>query len=250
MDAHKNSEKNQFVDAIIRDIFSPAEPPELGDAQLWAYALDILEPVEQDQVMKMIAKSEKAQETLKRIRKSISAAGTATSAKADLLKRAQTRAKKLLADMGQELSSIAAVIVETKDGLITAFRQAGYVFGKPVPVMFGRKAKLGEDYSGAYALQTEEEIKSPQGVKLSIVRVPDRGIDIYVEVTKSPLEGWVKLSRLLAKNGVPKEQDTGIKVRLKDGKARLEDCPAGLLKVITPGAGDRAVTFYLDSSLR
>lgn len=244
MDGNKNNEKNHFVDAITRDIFSPTEPPELGETQLWAYALNILEPVEQDQVMEMIAKSEKAQHTLARIRESISVAGAAKlRPEMSSLESARVKARNLLAAMGKELSSITAVIVEMNEGFMTAFLQAGYDSGKLVP----QTVRLGDEESKRDISKTYSscvEIKSPEGLNLSIVRVPDRGTDIYVEVTNPPFDGKVTLFKLLTANGVVKEENTGIEVRLKDRKVRLEDCPYGILKVVAPG--DRSIKLCLE----
>lgn len=241
MNENRNNEKNRFVDAIIRDIFSPTEPPELGEAQLWAYELNILDPEEQVQVMEMIAKSEKAQQILAQIRESISVAKLRPVMSS--LESARVKARNLLAAMGKELSSIAAVVVEMNEGLMTAFLQAGYDSGKLVP----QTVRLGDEKSKRDISKTYSscvEIKSPEGLNLSIVRVPDRGTDIYVDVTKPPFDGKVTLFKLLVANGVVKEENTGIEVRLKDRKVRLEDCPYGILKVVAPG--DRSIKLCLE----
>ena len=252
MDTDKNDRRNRFLNEIVKDIFSPTEPPELGEAQLWAYALDILDPVEQDLVMKIITKSEQPQKELARIRGTISAARSSGAA-APVLERARTEAKSLLAAMGKELTSIAAVVVATKQGLLMAYlNYKEYIFGlPPVPVVAGREIELEKDISEQDILgkcSPYYEINSREGLKVSINQVPERGFDIHVEITEPPFEGWIKLVRIVADKGVAREDDTGIKVRLIDKKARLVDCPAGALRIVAPG--DRSVPFYLVAESR
>jgi len=247
MDTDKNNRKNRFIDEIVKDIFSPTEPPELGDEQLWAYVLDILDPLEQDRAMKMIAKSEQAQKELARIREAISASRSSGAA-ATVLELARTEAKSLLAAMGKELTSIAAVVVATKQGLLMAYRNyKEYGFGlPPVTVMAGKEIEPEKDISKQDSLGKCSpycEFNTQEGLKVSINQVPERGFGIHVEIIEPPFEGWIKLVRIVADKGVAREEDTGIKVRLIDKKARLVDCPAGALRVIAPG--NRSVPFYL-----
>ena len=247
MDTDKNNRKNRFIDEIVKDIFSATEPPELGDEQLWAYALDIPDPVEQDRVMKMIAKSEQAQKELARIREAISAARSSEVA-TTVLERALTDAESLLAAMGQKLTSIAAVVVATKQGLLMAYRNTKeYGFGLPLePVVVGKEIEHEKDISKQDSLgkcSPYYEINTQEGLKVSINQVPERGFDIHVEIIEPPFEGWIKLVRIVADKGVVREEDAGIKVPLIDKKARLVDCPTGALRVIAPG--DRSVPFYL-----
>jgi hypothetical protein len=241
MDTDKNNLKNRLIDEIVKDIFSSTEPSEHEDAQLWAYALDIFDPLEQEQVMNLIVKSEQSQKELARIREAISAA--------TVLERARIEAKSLLAAMGQKLTSFAAVVVATKQGLLMAYRNyEEYGFGLPlVPVMAGRDIEQEKDISkqqdSLEMCSPYHEIKSREGVKVSITQIPERGFDIHVEITKPPFEGWIELVRIIVDNGVAREEDTGIKVRLIDKKARLVDCPTGALKIIA--SGNRSVPFLI-----
>lgn len=231
----KNSAKSRFAEAVIKDIFLSSEQLKPTEEQLWAYALDMLEPWEQDQVMEMIARSEELQQTVARIRESIAAV-----AEPSLVIAALAKAKSALAAMGETLFSVAAVIVREKDGLITAFIHPECDYEEPELVMVGKGEPKQDDLKAKPQVKLK---KGNEGLNLSIVHVPDRGVDIYLEVTKPPMEGWVRLVQVFAEDGVAKEKDTGIKVHLKDGKARLVDCPDGKLKVVAPG--DRSISFYI-----
>jgi hypothetical protein len=185
--------------------------PQPADEELWAYALNILDPDEEDRVMELIAASEPAQERLARIREAISTAK----------------------QMKGKITSVVAAIVRKAGGLVADFLQPRCRQIELEPVLLGED--IGEQVSAEKRALPRVQLETPEGVRLSVVDVKDRGTNIYVEMADKSVEGWVKLFRLVLLEGKQQQKDTGIQGYLKDGRAELVNCPDGTLRISGPG---------------
>jgi len=245
MCAQEDDRRRNRKESLIAEVFisSPSE------FQLWSYALDLLDPEEQDRVMEMIARDPEAQRELGRIRDSIASASR-HAATQSFLACARARAETLLKAMGQELSSIAAVLVPDEGKLAIAFENAAYsILGQAQPVMAGEEetSELRPGAARGKLSSRRIEIRSGADLKVSVVCVPDRGVDLHIETLEPTLEGRVILSRFVDDSRGPREEDTGIVVSLRGGKGRIEDCPSGLLRLIFPNGRD--LSFYVSPEL-
>ena len=222
---------------IRRILAGGGQDPEVPEAELWSYALGILDPEERDQVMRLVAQSEAAQAELGHIREAIVAQTRRREAPA--ISTAGAVFHQAMAQLKQELKTLATALVRVRGGLVI-------VFCDPRWQQEGLQAvTLGEE-----AAETKESVPvkrvalcGPSGMRISAVHLPDGCVDVDVKIPNAP-EGWVKVYRLVpAAAGGLDQEFTGIQGRLKEGQAHLSDCPDGFLRLAGPG--DLAVDVYL-----
>jgi len=230
MCAEDERKRRYSRDSILERALFPSRLPKVSESQLWSYALDLLGPEEEDRVMEMIARDPEAQEELEHIRDSIDSASE-YSARQSLLARARAQARAVLNAAGREPSSIAAILVPTDEELALAYENAAYkIMGPPKLVAASvREVSRSEvDVTDQRPMSRPIEIVSDAGFKVSVVLVPDSTIYASITVSKPPLDGEVILWKYASDRQAWKEE---VAVPLSRGKASIDGCPDGLLKI-------------------
>jgi hypothetical protein len=217
------------------------------EQQLWDYALGLLEADDERQVFRWLAASPRAEETLSRIRRAMAEAGVANpieAAEADeapepaaviVVRRVRERFRSLLDQLSDELAAAAAVVVNLGNGLVGAA-------GAAEPRLLGAPAGLTLDAQNHKSGETTPESGVPRidippiaGLAASVIFIAADRTDILVTASDPPVEGRVRLVRLVESAGGLVEEDTGIDGYLRGNEpARLEECPTGILKIIAP----------------
>lgn len=163
--------------------------------------------------------------------------------------RAQVEAQ--LSQMGEQVNSLAAIVIRTPEGLSAVYMNPLFSFATPIRQAAGpgeevkpavQKETTAKDHMIDCAQQLDIETKDH--LKVSIVNVSEGGTNVFIQVAHEPLKGWLKVVELVAEDGVMKELETGIEVYMKDGKAEINNCPTGILKVVVPGG--RSASFCTD----
>jgi len=236
MNSNKRRQQDLNLDAVLRYILEPEGPaPRVSEELLWAYALGALQLPEREQVMQQVARSEEVQQRLQQIEESVTVASRPSEV--SVLDTARQRAADVLAKMGEDIASVAAVILDTGDRLVSA--SADLASGEPE--VAAAPATLGPNGLGAEGGVPGEvsgqkiEKRGPKGLTVVIVRTPNGKIDLHVRLSEAPTEGDVRLLKLVLKEGAVEEQETYLDQPLRNGRAVLKGCPHGEYKIIAPG---------------
>lgn len=238
MTSEKQQEKDRNLNAMVGNLLSPDQPePEIAEELLWAYALNALELSQREQVLQLLAQSERARKTLERMEQSI--ATVARTRKAPVAERVRQRAMQTLADVGRDLSSVAAVIVATGNTLVAAFGEA--VSGPDAATLDLAPATLGKSGDpGAL-----NRLTGPGGMTLSVTPLGEGIFEIDVRI-EPPVEGKVTLFKLETKDGKKTDKQIGLRVALENGHALLTSCPTGVIKITGPDAREMILCLESD----
>jgi hypothetical protein len=235
MNSNPKQRADQTLEAIIRKVSASGDMPQaLTEEDLWGYALGLLEPDEESQMLTRITCSETAKAELKRIQKSMAVA---------IAPPFKERVAATLARMGLDPSRLAAVVARIDEGLVSLFDDLvrGKVTGVVMPVTAGAAA-IAEP---KVEQQKKFVIELPEGSRLVIVARPEGIADVILETRPALEEG--KRVRLLQL--IEGEQDWDWKpldeVRVTKGTARFADCPSGILRIQISARS--FVEFYLTS---
>lgn len=250
------------LEAVMRDLADPLPeepwperlPPEVEEL-LWEYAMGLADPAEEDRAIAIVARSARAEETLAQIRRSMVAARMALPIEVaeavpnrveSLCGLAWQKVRAVLAALGGELRSLAAVVVNTEDRLIWAqqapdagldLRRGGTVRLAVQPVLLDLAAESGVAEPGARAL----EIRGSSGLSATVRRISKDRVDVVITVSDPAAQGTVRMFRLTPEVGGVEEVEVGIGERLREGKAVFEDCPGGMLRIVAPDGGELSI---------
>lgn len=227
------------------------------EERLWDYALGLLEPDEERQVFRWLAGSPRAEDTLFRIRQAMAQAGVANPIEAEeadevvesvqtvVLRRVGQRFRSLLGLLSDELAAAAAIVVNLGDGLVGAMGTVGAaeheMLETPAAVMLdGKTSEPAAPTQGSGVFRID--IPPVAGLAATVIFVAADRTDILVTTSDPPVEGRVRLVRLIESAGKLVEEDTGITAYLRGPEpARLEECPTGMFKIIAPDGRELVV---------
>lgn len=263
MDSASERQRRRGLEAVAKNILHPLPDDDVQlptDAagiddrlqdRLWDYALGLLEPAEERQIIRLLACSPAAEAALAGIRRAMTQAAVANPIEAEqaetspIVQQALERIEATLETMGLGLPSMAGVVVNLGDRLVSAW-EGTFGGGKGL-------AALGT------VLEDEQQPEEPalqridigplHGLAASIIRVSADRLDIEVTASDPPLAGSVRLVRLVASAGKYIEEETGIDAKpTEDGRARLEDCPRGVWRIVASDGRELVVCLETGTS--
>ncbi len=264
MESQKEDYGSRALRVVMRNLIDllPEEPwpdrlPEEVEELLWDYALGLLELPEEERVIAILAWSQRAEEALAEIRNAMAEAGMALpiepgplSNESELLRRAWQKLRAVLSVLGQQLKSLAAVVANTGNRLIWSqedpgtgldLRGAGLVRWAAQPVCLDFRTDIDSQRLGGGIV----EIDGPTGLSAKVHRISTDRVDLIVRVGEPVIEGKARMFQLVPKEAGVEELEVGLGEWLREGEAKFEDCPAGLLKIVVPDG--RELSIFLDT---
>lgn len=240
MNPESEQRRDQAIERMLRSLSASGELPQpLTEEDLWEYALGLLEPAEEHEMLTRIACSEEAREELAQIRSSMAAAASHVASVRALI---EGKIARTLAAMKRKPSSLAAVILKHVDGMALAFgtRTAGGEGAVLAHGLLGGETQTSEPGSPTDEQVEEEgvvakrlEISSSVGVVVRLVSRPKGRIDVQVSTSKTAFEGQkARFYKLVAKNAGEEEPALFREGEIHDGTATLKGCSHGLLEIV------------------
>jgi hypothetical protein len=239
--------RQRSLQAMIGDVLrrqAPLTEPLSDEVEdlLWDYAQGLLEPPEENRVIRLLARSPQAEAALAGIRQSLLEAGAPLPIEPEpsVLELARRRSISLIAAMS-EPASLAAVVVNMGDRLMAVVGQA--IAGPYLHALEAAPAlALGDDEEADQRPLQRVDIRGGHGLDASIIRLPDNQIDILVKTSNPAATGRVRLLKLEQVGAEVTEQDAVVPEYLASGIATLKDCPAGLLRIVVPDGRDLLIS--------
>jgi anti-sigma factor RsiW len=205
---------------------------------LWAYALGILEPHEEQRVCQWVAADARAAKQLQEIRRIVANPPPLPGPSlADAARAAFARALGELKDAG---ISLVAAIVNVPAGLVPAMVNWPIDWEATTPSDLHGEPEQSQP--GAPAPAERIVVRGPKGQTLSVARGTGGQFHVVVEADGAP-DDWVKVFRLVPGPGGLEAKDTPVRGWFHDGRASLEGCPGGFLRLAIPGS--EAMDIYL-----
>ncbi|MFO7905328.1 MAG: hypothetical protein ACQESR_02305 [Planctomycetota bacterium] len=253
MNSEKQRQKDLNLNAMVEDLLSRNEPDlDIDERLLWAYALNALELPHREQVLQLVARSESAQETLERIEQSIATA--AETRELPVVARARQHAMDTLAEMGRDLSSVAAVITRLGDGLVSVFdRLSEAPQGLAAQgLMLGDTATESREDAAATkaAGRRRIDVGEENGLRASVILTSGDLLDLQVVTPPELNSQMVKLFELVP-NGRGGEQAIQIALsRVQPGEddqgkdcgiVSFTDCPMEIYRIVAPDGSELAI---------
>jgi hypothetical protein len=211
---------------------------------LWAYALGALSLEEEDKAQALIAGDDAARAALARIRRSLKGREAGAGTPAEAAARAPSLASRIWGATGEALREVwAAFSLKPEEVAAVFLRKAG---GLEARALLGAEVALepsclsrgpsfstsGPEASGEPA--GRKTVRLPDGTEVSVVCEPGQGFRLIVSLANRSVQGLVKVSKLVLRDGEPFEEETGVRGRLKDGVATLKECPEGAVRLLLP----------------
>jgi len=237
MSSEKQREKDLNLNAMVGNLLAPDQPePEIAEELLWSYALNALELPQREQVLRLVARSEKARERLERIEQSI------VVQEIPVVERVLQHVIRILKEMGRDLPSVTAVIGRMEGGLVSVLDQLS---GRPQTLapqglMLGDKEPEPGEGEGVRARIDVGEV---DGLRASVVFVSREQVDIHVITPPESQSQMIKLF-LLEPDGHGGERKRQVDVSRVEagtddrgetcGVLLFSSCPKGILEIAMP----------------
>ena len=202
---------------------SAVDVEELED-RLWMYAEQLLSEEEESHVAELIACHPEVENRVEQIRATIDSA----SKPSWLVKIAcaKAAAKRLTEAVGMTISEITGSIVKTERGLAALFPSPELLIAQPV--MLGDAHGVSQT---APALGKRVDLPEKEGLRVSVTHAPGGVVNLTIRALNPPDQGEVQVTATVEVKGQPEK----ITAWMRGGRADIEDCPIGLLRIEAPG---------------
>ncbi len=209
-----------------------SQGPHVAEDLLWAYELDLLEGEERDAVMQLIAASERAQEELEGIRKALAAAREPSVAQ-----RAKSKGAEIWQGLANKKMVLCAVVVRVGEELLAPFLSQGWRL-VPCAAALTLGSKTGErpaeEQAAVERPSRTQQFRAPDGTEVLVRAVPGDKYEVQVMLPEAESTGRVQFRQLIPEGASFRERNIGMPQAKRP--AVLSPCPAGVLKIICPGA--------------
>lgn len=234
--AMSKKEQDDGAKILWRNIHAPEKTPVDGDEIedcLWMYAGQLLSEKEESDVARLIACHPEVEDRIDQIRATIDQVPESSW----LVKVACARAaaKRLATTAGLKLSQINGFVARIGRGLFPVFPTPELRIAQPI--MLG--GERGKDDSAA-PLGRRVDLPEEKGLQISLIYTPDGAVDLVISANSEPVQGVIRLEVESAKAN---QGWRPFRTWMRNGRARIEDCPSGLLQLKAPG--DRIQRFCL-----
>jgi len=240
------------LDPVISGISSREKTViRITEEQLWCFAKGVLNPSEQKQLMRLIARSPEAQAELVRIRESLEAA--VPEPVVNILEAAKDRIRRAFHAIGrgQQFDLGASLITQLRDRVVAVL---GHGALEPSLVPFMDDKRKAEKPVAEAELRGPEriDISGPERLTVSLLSVSAGRVDIRVYTDAALAGQQVELFELERAEGGGEQarlfDSAEIKLETLEsgeqrGTATFEECPPGVLKIVAPD--DREIVFYI-----